>query len=149
MIKSVNVQVKYNVQIIRENWEDLLKTHGYSYVEEDLTSTGQWPSERNESRDFGKVAFWKERDLDGIIISEIKFCSEGGNIVDSTTINTLGDSNNYFKELGYKDFRENHKKVVVNGRGIDTNNTTFHDGFYNFLSRLNPIPTKKLFYQWF
>jgi hypothetical protein len=152
--KMVNGLVRYYVELEKASWSSLLAKHGYTDVEEDLTSDGQW---HDEIRDLGRVAFWKQKGLDGIIVRHVKFYDWGGCTAHGTGVNAVGEAKNYFERLGYSCQIEERKspirkklenmgilkkkpnqyieeKVKVNGREFDSINLRDSVKFYDFLT---------------
>lgn len=119
--------VRRYVERERVKWGKALAMHGYCDVDIDVSSDSSW---KNGVRDLGKVAFWKVRGKDGIIIHHAKFNDP---VTDSnyhgTGVYAVGESDAYFRTLGLQDDRV-LKTVSFDGKpfeAVEYNNGTFED----------------------
>jgi hypothetical protein len=86
---------KYYAESIKEDWANFLKKYNYSEVEEDLTVNGKI---KRDKKLLGRVAFWKEKGEDGIVISHVKYyCGCFSNC--GIEANAIGNAYDYFNKL--------------------------------------------------
>jgi|SRR3989344_3098996 len=120
--------VRHYVELEKARWENMLALHGYTDIEIDDTSDGGW---KDDVRDLGKVAFWKVRDKDGVIIHHAKFYDPAGNSnYHGTGVFAVGESDAYFRRLGVTEDEKVIKNISVNGRSfevVEYNSGIFED----------------------
>lgn len=109
--KKVHGLVKHYVEVEKRCWSAPLVKQDYSEIEEDLTDDGQWHGKYpDEFRPLGKVAFWKQKGIDGIVVRHVKFYSDSGCTGHGTGVNAIGNAYNYFNEL-YKSNQKEHSLI--------------------------------------
>ncbi len=118
---------KHVIERIKSEWK-VLAEHGYSEIEKDLVFyDGKWHKECQYDgfKPLGRVAFWKQKELDGVVISEKKgYTSDMWGVTDFTDVNMIGKSYNYFNKL-YKNADKSSKlrnKEKSIGKVIKTKN---------------------------
>ncbi len=105
--------VKLYVEIIKEDYSDLLGKIGYNNIEEDLTDDGEW---HGDIKPLGKVAFWRgESKDDGIVIRHVKFYGPDGQTAHGRGFYAIGNAPQQLKKLGYK-CRGYETKIKINNR---------------------------------
>lgn len=93
--KEIDSIVQCYAEIAKDSWFSILSKHGYVKVESDFTDDGKW---HGEVRPLGRVAFWKQEGLDGVVVGHKKIFYEGHQCHEEG-INLVGDSYNYFSKL--------------------------------------------------
>jgi hypothetical protein len=118
----INPFVHHYTQTVTERFSELFPRLGYSIIEQDMTSDGQW---KGNSRDFGKVAFWQEKDKEGIVINPIKVeDSFNPGTSHANALYIVGKKTfKYLKQIMKDeeisfDNRPSKQDIVVNGRKI-------------------------------
>ena len=97
--RKVNSVVANYVNLMKGDWAGLLAKHGYNEIEEDLTDDGQW---HGDTKLLGRVGFWKQKGLDGIITEHGKgYDSYSGRTHHGTGVYMVGDSKKYFEAQGF------------------------------------------------
>ena len=131
----VNPHVMRYVNIMKQDWSVVLAKHGFSQIEEDITDDGQWHSSaqnQNRFKPLGRVAFWKRRSLDGVVIGHVKFydlhrTSHGNGAY------MVGNAPNYFNRLNYPLANLETEFVEMNGRVLHAIHVASSCDFYDFL----------------
>jgi len=110
--KQINRWVKQYVELMKLEWGDLLAKHGYNEIEEDLSDDGEW---HGDVKLLGKVGFWKQKGLDGVITQHGKgYDSYSGYTHHGTAVYMVGDSRKYFADQGFLKVKESlFKKLKV------------------------------------
>lgn len=99
MTNEIHPLVNRYASLIKAEWADILAEHGYTEVDEELGEDGEW---HGDVRPLGRVAFWKERYLDGIVVRHIKFEEpSGGATIHGTGVYAIGKAEEYFRKLGF------------------------------------------------
>ncbi len=90
-------------------WSSDFAEQGYAQVEEDQTERNTGQPGSNIPR---KVAFWKERDRNGVVVVG------SSNDNSATSVYTIGNAGVYFAQLGFDSPLEDGQadSVTVNGR---------------------------------
>jgi hypothetical protein len=111
-----------------ENWKSLLKRHGYADIELDTENVNYQDSKLYEDGalgtksviDYGRVAFWKERGKDGIVVRPLLFDTCDGSLEsvhEGTGIYLIGKAFDYLKCLGYDTTIKDHTdRIKVNDK---------------------------------
>jgi hypothetical protein len=101
---------KYYAESIKEDWFNFLKKYDYSEIEEDLTVNGKI---KLDKKLLGRVAFWKQKGLDGIVISHVKYYC-GCFSCCGIEVNAIGNAYNYFNKLSKEKISGKTETIKVN-----------------------------------
>ncbi|MFH1590026.1 MAG: hypothetical protein ABIB43_05665 [archaeon] len=106
--KAATTKKPIFVENITSKWGPILAKHGYTTIEEAVESDGPWiKGLYRDKKLLGRVAFWKEKGEDGIVIEHRKFSfNPKGKIMVFDDAYGIGNALSYLVSKGIEVFDE-------------------------------------------